>query len=209
MGKIFPSFGSTYVSDGNMVSRSVFLSWLGIGAGGALFASLIYGFNNKYNYQVHRVRLAFDNLPASFKGLKIVQISDIHSGSFNDKVAVQHGVDKILHEKPDLVLFTGDLVNDRALEMNGYIDLFKQVTAPLGVYSTFGNHDYGDYVSWDSLQQKKQNLETLKGVHAKLGWRLLLNEHVAIEKNGEAICLMGIENWSSKARFPKYGRMDK
>ncbi len=208
MGRIFPSFGSTFVDDGNIVSRSAFLSWLGVGAGATLFGSLVYGFSNKYNYEVRRLQLAFENLPASFKGLKIVHISDIHSGSFNDKAAVQRGINKILAEKPDLILFTGDLVNDRATEMKAYMEVFRQVKAPMGVYSTLGNHDYGDYVSWDSPQEKRDNLQRLKEVHASLGWRLLLNEHVPIERNGEAICLIGIENWSSKARFPKYGKMD-
>jgi uncharacterized protein len=147
--------------------------------------------------------MAFDNLPASFKGLKIVQISDIHSGSFTNKKAVLLGIEKILAQQPDLILFTGDLVNDRATEMEEYMDVFGKLKAPMGVYSIFGNHDYGDYVSWPhNGVSKEQNLENLKKVHADLGWRLLMNEHVALEKNGEHIALLGIENWSAKARFP-------
>jgi predicted MPP superfamily phosphohydrolase len=153
--------------------------------------------------------MAFDNLPASFKGLKIVHISDIHSGSFTNKDAVMKGVKKIIDEKADLILFSGDLVNDRATEMEEYIDAFSQLKAPLGVYSTFGNHDYGDYASWPiNGISKEQNLLNLAKVHADLGWRLLMNEHVVLEKNGEQIALLGIENWSNKARFPKHGRMD-
>lgn len=191
------------------ISRSAFLSWLGLAAGGTLFGSLLYGFTNKYKYDIKRLQLSFENLPASFKGLKIVHISDIHSGSFTDKKAVLHGVEKILKEKPDLILFTGDLVNDRASEMEDYMDVFSQLRAPMGVYSTFGNHDYGDYVSWPHNGiSKEENLELLKKVHADLGWRLLMNEHVALERNGEHIALLGIENWSNKARFPKHGRMD-
>lgn len=208
MAKIFSNFGSKFIDDENGISRSTFLSWLGLGLGGGLFATLVYGFSNKYNYQVKRLQLAFENLPASFKGFKVVHISDIHSGSFNNKEAVQKGIDKILKEKPDVILFTGDIVNDRADEMKEYVDVFSQLKAPLGVYSTLGNHDYGDYAKWESLQAKRQNLETLKGIHAKMGWRLLMNEHVAIEKNGHAIGLLGIENWSAKARFPKYGKME-
>lgn len=194
---------------GEGISRSVFLSWLGIATGTTLFGTLLYGFSNKYKYQVKRVELSFDNLPASFKGMKIVQLSDIHSGSFMDKRAVQHGVDMVMKENADLILFTGDLVNDRATEMKDYMDVFSQLKAPMGVYSTLGNHDYGDYVSWphDGVS-KEQNLEDLKKVHAALGWRLLMNEHVVLEKNSEQIALLGIENWSAKGRFPKYGRMD-
>ena len=113
-------------------------------------------------------------------------------------------------EKADLIIFSGDLVNNQATEMENYMDVFSKVKAPMGVYSTFGNHDYGDYVSWpiDGVT-KEQNLKDLAKVHAGLGWRLLMNEHVALEKNGEEIALIGIENWSNKARFPKYGDMAK
>jgi hypothetical protein len=133
--------GAASVSD-NTISRSVFLSWLGIGIGSGLFGTLLYGFSNKYNYQLKKVKLSFANLPASFKGLKIIQISDIHSGSFQNKHAVQKGVDLILKQKPDLILFTGDLVNDRHEEMFDYIDVFSNLKAPMGVYSILGNHDY-------------------------------------------------------------------
>src|ERR1022692_1934695 len=172
------------------ISRSVFLSWIGLGAGGGLFSTLIYGFSNKYNYHVRRLQLSFDNLPASFKGLKIVQISDIHSGSFNNKNAVQKGVDKILKEKADLILFTGDLVNDLAVEMHDYMDVFSRLEAPMGVYSILGNHDYGDYYygvhpTGDKAIEKEKNLQRVKEAHAELGWNLLLDENVFIEKNGE------------------------
>jgi len=192
------------------ISRSIFLSWLGLAAGGGLFSTLIYGYGNKYNYQVKRLKLSFENLPLAFKGLKIVHISDIHSGSFTDKEAVLKGVQKVLNEKADLILFSGDLVNDRSAEMQEYMDVFNKVKAPMGVYSTLGNHDYGDYASWPfNGISKMRNLEDLKKIHAELGWRLLMNEHVVLEKNNEQIALIGIENWSAKARFPKYGDMAK
>ena len=209
-GKLF--FSKTEGEDlqsGETISRSVFLSWAGMIAGGGLFGTLIYGFRNKYRYQLQRHKLSYANLPASFKGLKIVHISDIHSGSFADKRAVMKGVEKIMNEKPDLILFTGDLVNNIASEMEDYIDVFNKLNAPLGVYSTLGNHDYGDYVQWDTIEEKQANLEKLKQVHASLGWRLLMNEHVALERGADKIALLGIENWSSKARFPKYGDMKK
>lgn len=208
MTKIFPDTGVRYMDETSSIPRSTFLSWVGLGIGGGLFGTLLYGFSNKYNYQVLKVRLKFDNLPPAFRGLKLVQISDIHSGSFQDKKAVEHGVNMVLQQKADLILFTGDLVNDRAVEMDDYKDLFSRVQAPMGVYSTLGNHDYGDYVSWPSEAVKAANLEALKKVHADMGWRLLMNEHVLLEKDGQQIALLGIENWGAKGRFPKYGKMN-
>lgn len=187
------------------LSRSPVMSWMGLIAGGSLFTTLLYGFTNKYRYDIRRLRLTYKNLPAAFTGLKIVHISDIHSGSFTNKEAVQKGIEKILEEKPDLILFTGDLVNNVATEMNDYMDVFNKLDAPLGVYSVLGNHDYGDYINWDSKELKEANLERLKQIHAELGWRLLMNEHVVLEKGEDKIAVIGIENWSAKARFPKYG----
>ena len=209
LSRILPDTGARFMGEGNAIPRSTFMSWLGLGIGGSLFGTLLYGFSNKYNYQVKNIKLSFANLPQAFKGLKIVHISDIHSGSFQNKEAVNRGVDLILQQHADLVLFTGDLVNDRADEMTGYMDVFNRVKAPLGVFSSLGNHDYGDYVSWPSEQEKSANLERLKQVHTKLGWRLLMNEHVLLAKNGEQIALLGIENWGAKGRFPKYGKMQE
>jgi predicted MPP superfamily phosphohydrolase len=197
--------GDSEVNGG--ISRSVFLSWLGIGIGGSLISSLVYGFSNKYNYQVRRVPLSFPNLPPAFRGLKIVQISDIHSGSFDDKKSVEKGIQMVLDQNPDLILFTGDLVNDRSTEMFGYEDIFSRLKAPMGVFSTLGNHDYGDYIKWPSEAARSENLELLKSLQANMGWRLLMNEHVVLERDGQQIALIGIENWSAKARFPKHGKM--
>jgi len=199
--------GESQVNEG--ISRSVFLSWLGFGIGGTLITSLVYGFSNKYNYQIRRVPLNFSNLPSAFKGLKIVQISDIHSGSFDNKKAVEKGVQEILDLRPDLILFTGDLINDRATEVLGYEDIFSRLKAPMGVFSTLGNHDYGDYVKWPTEEARNQNIEDLKKIQAGMGWRLLMNEHVVLEKDGQEIALIGIENWSAKARFPKHGKMQE
>lgn len=206
VGKIF--FRNTEGdTDNEGISRSVFLSWLGIGIGGTLISSLIYGFSNKYNYHIRRVPLVFSNLPKAFSGLRIVHISDIHSGSFDNKKAVEKGVQEILDLKPDLILFTGDLINDRATEMQDYIEVFGRLKAPMGVFSTLGNHDYGEYVKWPDKAARDQNIEDLKKLEAGMGWRLLMNEHVVLEKEGQEIALIGIENWSAKARFPKYGKM--
>ncbi len=209
-GKTF--FRNTEVSQMNNdgISRSVFLSWIGLTAGTTLFGSLIYGFSNKYNYQVKHLKLAFDNLPPGFEGLKIVHFSDVHSGSFMNKPSVMRGVEKIIAEHADLVIFSGDLVNDRSTEMKEYMDVFNKIKAPMGVYSTFGNHDYGDYVKWPYKGiTKEQNLINLAKVHEELGWRLMMDEHIELERNGDKIALIGIQNWSAKARFPKYGNLKK
>jgi predicted MPP superfamily phosphohydrolase len=192
------------------ITRSLFMSWLGVSAGSLLFGTLLSGFSNKYSYKVVKQKLSFPNLPQAFKGLKIIHISDIHSGSLIDKQAVKRGIDLIQKQQADLILFTGDLVNDRASEMNELKELFSSLKAPMGVFSTLGNHDYGDYVQWpdkDGLN-KEGNLEALKKIHADMGWRLLMNEHVVLNKENGTIALIGIENWSAKARFPKYGRLD-
>lgn len=192
---------------GSGISRSAFLSWLGIAFGGGLFSTFVYGFSNKYKYTVRHINIAFKNLPSSFRGLKIVQISDVHSGSFNNREAVKRGIDKIMNEKPDMILFTGDLVNDKAVEMEDYKDLFSELKAPMGVYSVLGNHDYGDYVRWESAEVKNANLESLKEVQRSMGWKLLMNENVVFNRNNEQIALLGIENWSAKGNFPKYGKL--
>jgi predicted MPP superfamily phosphohydrolase len=206
-GKLFYRYIANEEFQAAKIDRSLFLSWLGFGVGGGLFGSLLLGFGNKYRYKVEKLSLSFPKLPEAFRGLRIVQISDIHSGSFTDRAAVERGVQQVLDLQPDLILFTGDLVNDHADEMRDYEAVFARLRAPLGVFSTLGNHDYGDYRRWNSPEEKAQNLENLKAVHARMGWRLLMNEHVCLEKNGQQICLIGIENWSAKGSFPKYGRM--
>lgn len=209
VGQLFSTNTAMITTGEPGISRSAFLTWLGIMAGGSLFGTFIWGLSNKYNYQIKRIKLSFNNLPSAFKGLKIVHISDIHSGSFTNKNAVNRGVDKILQEKPDVILFTGDLVNNQADEMQGYIELFSRLKAPMGVYSTLGNHDYGDYMQWKSAAAKEENLSKLKSIHAQLGWRLLLDENLPLQKNGEAIGLVGVQNISGRGGFHTYGNLDK
>lgn len=208
-GKLFYQYvhGEPFKAAG--ISRSAFLSWLGLAAGGGLMTTLLYGFTNKYKYQLKRVPLQYPNLPEAFHGFKILQISDIHSGSFTDKAAVERGVKMILDQKPDIILFTGDLVNDQQVEIIDYTDVFSKLKAPMGVYSVLGNHDYGDYKRWNSLEEKAANLEKLKQTEAAMGWRLLMNEHIVLEKKGQQIALLGIENWGAKANFPKYGKLNE
>ena len=208
MGQAASIAGAKFMNTEKGIPRSTFLSWLGVGLSSTLFFSLLYGFGNKYNYKLVKKKISLKGLPLAFKGFKIIHISDIHSGSLKDKAAVLKGIELIEKQNADIVLFTGDLVNDRATEMHDWMDVFGKINAPQGVYSTLGNHDYGDYVKWDTVEEKKQNLEALKQVHHDLGWRLLMNENISIEKNGEKIKIVGIENWGAKARFPKYGKMD-
>ena len=208
MGQAASIAGAKFMNTENGIPRSTFLSWMGVGLSSTLFFSLLYGFGNKYNYKVIKKKIVLKGLPSSFKDFKIIHISDIHSGSLKDKAAVLKGIALIEKQNADIVLFTGDLVNDRATEMQDWMDVFGKIKAPHGVFSTLGNHDYGDYVKWDTAKEKKQNLEALKKVHHDLGWRLLMNENTSIEKSGESIKIVGIENWSAKARFPKYGKMD-
>ncbi|HEX2609034.1 MAG TPA: metallophosphoesterase, partial [Flavisolibacter sp.] len=197
------------IQDSDKMSRSLFLSWLGLGVGGTLFGSLVYGFSNKYNYKIKRLNLSFPNLPPAFKGLNIIQLSDIHSGSFTNKEAVQKGVQKVMDLKPDLILFTGDLVNNKSEEMEAYLDVFRQLNAPMGVYSVLGNHDYGDYAEWASPEEKRKNLDTLIAMQRDMGWKLLMDENVVFERNDQKIALIGIQNWSALKRFPKYGNLSK
>ena len=209
-GKIyFSNTEGEMFQTGERISRSVFLSWAGMLAGGGLFGSLIHGFGNKYNYQLNRIKLPFQNLPNSFKGLKIAHISDIHAGSFTDKDAVKKGVQKIMDQKPDLILFTGDIVNNKSDEMDDYLEVFKKLSAPLGVFSVLGNHDYGDYHQWSSPEEKIQNLEKLKQTHSALGWRLMMDENVVLDKEGDKIAVIGVQNISGKSRFRSYGNLPK
>ena len=208
MGQAASIAGAKFLNTEKGIPRSTFLSWMGVGLSSTLFFSLLYGFGNKYNYKVIKKKIVLKGLPTAFKGFKIIHISDIHSGSLKDKSAVLKGIELIEKQNADLVLFTGDLVNDRASEMQDWMDVFGKIKAPHGVFSTLGNHDYGDYVKWDTVEEKKQNLDALKKVHHDLGWRLLMNENTSIEKRGEKIKIVGIENWGAKARFPKYGKMD-
>lgn len=187
------------------ITRSVFLSRLALTLGAGVVVGFIHGITNRYKYQIKKVKIKFPNLPASFSGLKIVQISDIHSGSFDNPEAVNKGVQMALDLKPDIIFFTGDLVNDRSSEVKDYMPIFSRLKAPMGVYSILGNHDYGDYVTWPSDESKKANLDLLKKIHGDMGWRLLMNEHLVFERNNEKIALIGIENWGAKAHFPKYG----
>lgn len=195
--------------DGFLPDRRKFVSWSLIALAAVPFVGMLYGMvQGKYNFRVISKKLAFRNLPRSFHDYKIVHISDIHIGSFTSKKEVQQAIDTVNAQRPDLILFTGDLVNNRADELDGWMDVLNQFKARDGVYSILGNHDYGDYVQWDSAFAKAENLRNLKERESQLGWRLLLNESVTIERDSENIKLVGVENWGG-GRFVKYGDLDK
>ncbi|MCB9225372.1 MAG: metallophosphoesterase [Crocinitomicaceae bacterium] len=193
---------------GEKISRSDFLVKTGAVAATIPFLGLGWGMlAGPYRYRVYSERIKLPHLPKAFDGLKIVQISDIHSGSFYDKEAVQKGIDLVNAQNADVIFFTGDIVNDKAEELEPYLEMFAQITAPMGVYSILGNHDYGDYTSWDSEEAKEENNRNIRAAHGKMGWKLLLNEHVYLEKSGEKIGLIGCENWGKG--FHKEGDLEK
>jgi predicted MPP superfamily phosphohydrolase len=200
---------TTAVPAAEPISRSSFLMKAGIVAAAVPLTSLSWGIvSGAYDYQIRRKTLIFPNLPAAFDGITMGQISDIHSGSFYNPTAVKGGVEMLLREKPDFIFFTGDIVNDMATEMKDYQDIFTKVKAPLGVFSSLGNHDYGDYhFGKDPSPEKAKNLADVKKTHQLMGWDLLLNENRRLKVDGEEIGILGIENWGT-GRFPKYGRMD-
>lgn len=176
--------------------RNALVTGIGLLVSAVPFFSFIYGVTyGKYNYTVHRHTIYFDDLPEAFDGFTVTQISDIHSGSFDNRAAVKKGVELINRQKSDLFVFTGDLVNNKAEEVLPWIDVFSAIEAPYGKYSVLGNHDYGDYITWKSNQEKAENLDHLKAYHAEMGFRLLLDESKTLTKNNEQIALLGIENW--------------
>ncbi len=208
--KLFYSASITDVEGGEDLGRLKFLSQLGLLLGGGIFAMLTKGMiKGVYDYQVHLTSLKLKNLPEAFRGLKILQISDIHSGSWDNEKKVQAGIDMIMQQKADIIFFTGDLVNNMASEVEPWMPFLAQVKAPMGVFSILGNHDYGDYHSWDSPQDKINNLEQLKLAHKNLGWKLMLNEHIYLERGKDKIGLVGVENWGRGKRWPKYGKLDE
>lgn len=194
----------------HMPSRSRFLSTLGLSFGVLPFITLLYGmWRNPYRYKIHQARVPVAGLHPDLHGFKIVQISDIHSGSFNLIEPVENAIRMINNLNPDLVCFTGDLVNNQSKEMQPFIPLFSQIKARLGVYSVLGNHDYGDYFNWDTPQEKETNFQEMIHTHQKLGWKLLRNEHEVLQVGDAKLTVLGVENYSATARFHRYGDLEK
>ncbi|MBP0905774.1 metallophosphoesterase [Mariniflexile gromovii] len=190
-------------------SRRQFVSNITLGIAAIPLASIIFGiYKGKYNFKVLKYTLTFEDLPHAFDGYKITQLSDIHSGSFDDIEKVKYAVNLVNEQQSDVILFTGDMVNNRADEMLPYIEVFNKLHAKDGKFSILGNHDYGDYAPWDSEAAKLQNLEDLKAIQKQIGFNLLLNEHRYLEKNGEKIALIGVENWGTGG-FKQAGDLKK
>ncbi|MGN6397220.1 MAG: metallophosphoesterase [Mucilaginibacter sp.] len=189
--------------------RSIWVSELTMAVAAFVFISLLYGMTGgRHRYKVHRVTLKFEDLPKEFDGFTITQLSDIHAGSFTSRRGVEKGISLVNKQNSDMILFTGDLVNNKASEMDPWIEIFANLKASFGKYSVLGNHDYGDYISWESEEAKKNNLAQLKQVHQQIGFNLLLNSAVQIKKAGAAIALIGVENWG-KGGFHKYGSLTR
>jgi uncharacterized protein len=190
-------------------SRSMYVSEAALALAGILFLVILFGLTRgRHFYRIRRETIYYPDLPEAFDGFTITQLSDIHSGSFTNANGVQKGFDLVNAQNSDLLLFTGDLVNNMATEMDPWIPGFTKLKAPYGKYSILGNHDYGDYVRWENKAAQQANLQRLKAIHAETGFRLLLNEAVTISKQGQTIALIGVENWG-KGGFHKYGDLGK
>lgn len=190
-------------------SRSKFMSHAALAAGAIPLATMSFGIlSGAYDYRVRKKTLVLKNLPKAFDGIRIAQISDIHTGSFFNKTAVAGGVDMLNDQKADIVFFTGDLVNNQSDEAKPYLDIFKKVKAPMGVFSTMGNHDYGDYNQWSSVAAKQKDIAQLHEMHRYMGWDILLNENRIIKEGSDQMAILGLENWG-EGRFSKYGNMEK
>ena len=192
------------------ISRSKFLSISASLAYGLPITSLTYGIlsNNVYDYRIKRREIKLKKLPIAFDGITVCHVSDIHVGSLRNRLAVRGGIDMIVNEKPDIIFFTGDLVNDKAKELIGWGDDLSKIKAPLGVFSVLGNHDYGEYTSWGNESNKTKNFNDLLSAQKEFGWNLLRNENTKISVDGESINILGVENWSASRRFQQYGKLD-
>lgn len=190
-------------------SRRKFIAQLGLVVAAVPFTSYLYGFlKGRYDFKVHRLTLTFPDLPDAFDGFRLAQLSDVHAGSFDSYSAVKGGLELLQKENPDAILFTGDMVNNFAFEVEPYMDLLGGLHAPMGKFAVMGNHDYGDYARWSSPAEKHQNLDQLKAYHAEMGFKLLDNAAVQLERGDSSIVIAGVENWGLPP-FPQYGDLDE
>lgn len=213
-GRLFMGMANYFISDVTtadrfMPDRRKFVSQMAMGIAALPFISIIHGITRgRYKFQVHKQTIFFDDLPEAFDGFKITQISDVHSGSFDNLEKVQHAIDLINEQESDAIVFTGDLVNSLASEMEPWIPVFKKIRShKYGKYAILGNHDYGEYVTWQTEQEKEANFQAIKDLHPAMGFQLLLNENVWLEKEGARISIAGVENWGVK--FKKVGDLNK
>jgi len=193
----------------SLPERRRFLSILGLGIAAIPFGALLYGmYKGKYNYKVLKYTLEFDDLPDAFDGYQITQISDVHSGSFDNRKKVAYAIDLVNQQKSDVILFTGDMVNNKSEEMLPWAELFSTLEAKDGKFSILGNHDYGDYIAWETEELKKENLKTLKALQRDMGFDLLLNDNRYLRSGDDKIALIGVENWG-RGGFKKAGDLKK
>ncbi|MFW5658353.1 MAG: metallophosphoesterase [Bacteroidota bacterium] len=192
------------------ISRSEFLAKAGLITAAVPFFTIIRGITDgRYNYQVFERTIPVKGLPLAFEGLRIVHLTDIHTGSFDNKDAVVRGIRMVMQQKPDLLLFTGDIVNNLATELEAWMEIYHELQAPMGTFAVLGNHDYGDYIrDWPTPNGREKNLSQLMDYERQIGFNLLMNEHVYLEKGGQKLALVGIENWG-RLPFPQYGDLDK
>ena len=204
------SEGGTAGLPGQPITRAKFVSTIALATASIPFAATLWGIiRTKYDYAVRNIKIPIKNLPEAFEGFKITQISDIHTGSFDNKKAVARGVEMVNEQGSDIICFTGDLVNNVCTELEEeYVEIFSKLKAPEGVYSILGNHDYGDYHRWSSKEEKEQNMADLFATQKKMGWDLLLNENRVFERKGQKLALLGVENWSAWSRFPAHGILE-
>ena len=188
-----------------LASRRKFVSQIGLGLAAIPFLSLLYGETiGKYNYKVIKQRIFFPDLPDAFDGFTITQISDVHSGSFDNPEKINYAIDLVNEQNSDMILFTGDIVNTNAKEMHPWIDTFNRIKKhEYGKYSVLGNHDYGEYITWPSEAAKEENFQNIKNLYGQIDFKLMLNEHVLIKKGTDKIALVGVENWGHN--FKKVG----
>jgi uncharacterized protein len=208
--QLFKGPGDKFSLQGVHISRNKFLNQLALLAGSLPFVTMVWGMaKGAYSYRVRRVTLQVPHLPKAFDGYRLLHISDLHTGSFRSTSPLFKAVELINQQQADLVLFTGDLVNYISTEVLAHMPALRQIKARTAIYSILGNHDYGDYVDWKNREAKEENFQNLKEAHRQLGWNLLLNENRIIEKDGEKIAVIGVENWSAKRNFPKYGNLEQ
>lgn len=203
-------FLTAKLTETDALARRQFASKIALGMASIPFASMVWGIaKTAYDFKIHSVKVNSPKIPTPFKGLKIVQISDIHTGSLQSKHQLQKAVDLVNKLKPDIIVFTGDLVNNQSNEALPYLSILKELTAKMGIFSILGNHDYGDYNSWENNEAKNVNMTEMFAIHKELNWKLLMNEHVSLKIEEEEIALIGIENWGANLNFKKYGDIEK
>jgi predicted MPP superfamily phosphohydrolase len=210
--RVLTGMVSAFTGDSNkpfLQERRKFVSQVALGIAAIPFLSLLYGMTKgKYNFKVIKQTVYFPDLPDNFDGMTITQISDVHSGSFDNHEAINHAIDMVNAQKSDIILFTGDIVNTHATEMHPWIETFKRIeTPPMGKYSVLGNHDYGEYVTWPNQKAKQENFEAIKNLHRQIDFKLLLNENIKLERGGQQIALVGVENWGEG--FKQAGDLSK